>query len=227
MPNPIVQVSGLNFSFGRDELRRQILYDIGLEIYPGEIVILEGPSGSGKTTLLTLLSGLRTFHEGSIKLFDTEICGADQRELVLMRRRIGYIFQHHNLLEFLTARRNVEIMFELHPEVQSLEASRRTEEMLTAMGLQSHFDSLPNKMSGGQKQRVAIARALVTEPSLILADEPTAALDKVTGRQVVELLQTLSRSKAIPILMVTHDNRILDIADRIVRIEDGRLLEAN
>lgn len=227
MPNPIVQVSGLNFSFGRDELRRQILFDIGLEIYPGEIVILEGPSGSGKTTLLTLLSGLRTFHEGSIKLFDTEICGADQRELVLMRRRIGYIFQHHNLLEFLTARRNVEIMFELHPEVQSLEASRRTEEMLTAMGLQSHFDSLPNKMSGGQKQRVAIARALVTEPSLILADEPTAALDKVTGRQVVELLQTLSRSKAIPILMVTHDNRILDIADRIVRIEDGRLLEAN
>lgn len=227
MPDPIVQVSGLNFSFGRDELRRQILYDIHLEIYPGEIVILEGPSGSGKTTLLTLLSGLRTFHEGSIKLFGTEICGADQRELVLMRRRIGYIFQHHNLLEFLTARRNVEIMFELQPEVESQEARRRTEEMLTAMGLQSHFDSLPNKMSGGQKQRVAIARALVTEPNLILADEPTAALDKVTGRQVVELLQTLSRSKSIPILMVTHDNRILDIADRIVRIEDGRLLEAN
>lgn len=227
MPDPIVQVSGLNFSFGRDELRRQILYDIHLEIYPGEIVILEGPSGSGKTTLLTLLSGLRTFHEGSIKLFGTEICGADQRELVLMRRRIGYIFQHHNLLEFLTARRNVEIMFELQPEVESQEARRRTEEMLAAMGLQSHFDSLPNKMSGGQKQRVAIARALVTEPNLILADEPTAALDKVTGRQVVELLQTLSRSKSIPILMVTHDNRILDIADRIVRIEDGRLLEAN
>jgi putative ABC transport system ATP-binding protein len=227
MPDPIVQVSGLNFSFGRDELRRQILYDIALEIYPGEIVILEGPSGSGKTTLLTLLSGLRTFHEGSIKLFGTEICGRDQRELVLMRRRIGYIFQHHNLLEFLTARRNVEIMFELQPEIESQEARRRTEEMLTAMGLQSHFDSLPNKMSGGQKQRVAIARALVTEPNLILADEPTAALDKVTGRQVVELLQRLSRSKSIPILMVTHDNRILDIADRIVRIEDGRLLEAN
>ncbi len=227
MPDPIVQVSGLNFSFGRDELRRQILYEIALEIYPGEIVILEGPSGSGKTTLLTLLSGLRTFHEGSIKLFGTEICGADQRELVLMRRRIGYIFQHHNLLEFLTARRNVEIMFELQPEVKSQEARSRTEEMLTAMGLQNHFDSLPNKMSGGQKQRVAIARALVTEPNLILADEPTAALDKVTGRQVVELLQTLSRSKSIPILMVTHDNRILDIADRIVRIEDGRLLEAS
>ena len=185
------------------------------------------PSGSGKTTLLTLLSGLRTFHEGSIKLFGTEICGADQHELVLLRRRIGYIFQHHNLLEFLTARRNVEIMFELQPSVSQKEASFRTEEILSAMGLQNQFDSFPNKMSGGQKQRVAIARALVTGPSLILADEPTAALDKVTGRQVVELLQTISRSKSIPLLMVTHDNRILDIADRIVQMEDGRLVENN
>jgi putative ABC transport system ATP-binding protein len=226
MLEPIVQVSGLNFSFGNAELRRQILYDISLEIYPGEIVILEGPSGSGKTTLLTLISGLRTFREGSIKLFGTEICGADQNDLVLLRRRIGYIFQHHNLLEFLTARRNVEIMFELQPAADRMEAKQRTEKMLASMGLHNHFDSLPNKMSGGQKQRVAIARALVTEPNLILADEPTAALDKVTGRQVVELLQTLSRSKSIPILMVTHDNRILDIADRIVRIEDGRLIEA-
>lgn len=225
MPDPVVQVSGLNFSFGNGELCRQILYDIELDIYPGEIVILEGPSGSGKTTLLTLLSGLRTFHEGSIKLFGTELCGADQQELVLLRRRIGYIFQHHNLLEFLTARRNVEIMFELQPSVSQKEAQARTEEILSAMGLQNHFDSFPNKMSGGQKQRVAIARALVTGPSLILADEPTAALDKVTGRQVVEILQTISRSKSIPILLVTHDNRILDIADRIVRIEDGRLNE--
>jgi putative ABC transport system ATP-binding protein len=225
MPDPVVQVSGLNFSFGNGELCRQILYDIELDIYPGEIVILEGPSGSGKTTLLTLLSGLRTFHEGSIKLFGTELCGANQQDLVLLRRRIGYIFQHHNLLEFLTARRNVEIMFELQPFVSQREAQARTEEILISMGLQNHFDSFPNKMSGGQKQRVAIARALVTGPSLILADEPTAALDKVTGRQVVELLQTISRSKSIPILMVTHDNRILDIADRIVRIEDGRLIE--
>lgn len=223
MPEPIVKVSALNFSFGSDELRRQILDDIDLQIDPGEIVILEGPSGSGKTTLLTLLSGLRTFHEGSIKLFGTEICGLGQHDLVLLRRRIGYIFQHHNLLEFLSARRNVEIMFELHPTIDRREARARTDEMLAAMGLQQQFDSLPNKLSGGQRQRVAIARALVTSPDLILADEPTAALDKVTGRQVVELLQQLSRSKSIPILMVTHDSRILDIADRIVRIEDGRL----
>ncbi len=223
MPEPIVKVSSLNFSYGSGQLRRQILYDVSLEIRPGEVVILEGPSGSGKTTLLTLLSGLRTFHDGSIKLFGSEICGAEQHQLIHLRRRIGYIFQHHNLLDFLSARRNVEIMFELHPQIDRREARARTEQMLTAIGLQNHFDVLPNKLSGGQRQRVAIARALVTSPDLILADEPTAALDKVTGRQVVELLQQLSRSKSIPILMVTHDNRILDIADRIIRIEDGRL----
>ncbi len=116
-------------------------------------------------------------------------------------------------------------MFELHPNVDRNEAKQRTENILSAIGLQNQFDSLPIRMSGGQKQRVAIARALVTEPKLILADEPTAALDKVTGRQVVELLQSLAKSKSIPILMVTHDNRILDIADRIVQIEDGRLVE--
>ncbi|MFO0818613.1 MAG: ATP-binding cassette domain-containing protein [Pirellulales bacterium] len=224
MQAPIVEVTGLNFAFGSGELRRQILHDVHLKIAAGEIVILEGPSGSGKTTLLTLLSGLRSFHDGSIKLFGNEICGADQHELVMLRRRVGYIFQHHNLLDFLSARRNVEVMFELHPAIDRREARARTEEMLTAMGLQNHFESLPAKLSGGQRQRVAIARALVTKPDLILADEPTAALDKSTGRQVVELLQQLSRSKAIPILMVTHDGRILDIADRIIRIEDGRLI---
>lgn len=224
---PIVQVSAVNFSFGALELRKQILFDIDLEIYPGEIVILEGPSGSGKTTLLTLISGLRTFHEGSIKLFGTEICNATQHDLVTLRRRIGYIFQHHNLLEFLTARRNVELMFELHPTID--EPSKRTlaEEMLAAVGLCDHMDFFPSQLSGGQRQRVAIARALVTNPGLILADEPTAALDKVTGRQIVELLQRIARSQSIPILMVTHDSRILDIADRIVRIEDGRLINTS
>jgi putative ABC transport system ATP-binding protein len=225
--DPVVQVSSVNFSFGAIELRKQILFDIDLEIYPGEIVILEGPSGSGKTTLLTLISGLRTFHEGSIKLFGVEICGAAQHDLVTLRRRIGYIFQHHNLLDFLTARRNVELMFELHPSIDRQQSRTRTEEILSAVGLQNHVDFFPHQMSGGQRQRVAIARALVTNPGLILADEPTAALDKVTGRQIVELLQGIARSQSIPILMVTHDSRILDIADRIVRIEDGRLLKSS
>jgi putative ABC transport system ATP-binding protein len=224
---PIVQVSEVNFSFGAFELRKQILFDIDLEIYPGEIVILEGPSGSGKTTLLTLISGLRTFHEGSIKLFGTEICNAAQHDLVTLRRRIGYIFQHHNLLEFLTARRNVELMFELHPTIDEPCKRTRTEEMLAAVGLRDQMDFFPSQLSGGQRQRVAIARALVTNPGLILADEPTAALDKVTGRQIVELLQRIARSQSIPILMVTHDSRILDIADRIVRIEDGRLINTS
>ncbi len=177
---PIFQVSAVNFSFGARELRKQILFDIALEIYPGEIVILEGPSGSGKTTLLTLIGGLRTFHEGSMKLFGTEICNAAQQDLVTLRRRIGYIFQHRNLLEFLTARRNVELMFELYPTIDEPNKRTRTEEILAAVGLRDHIDFFPSPLSGGQ--RVAIARALVTNPGLILADEPTAALDKVTGR---------------------------------------------
>ncbi|MFN7732016.1 MAG: ATP-binding cassette domain-containing protein [Pirellula sp.] len=225
MPDPVVRVSSLNFSFGEGTLRRQVLHEVSLTIEAGEIVILEGPSGSGKTTLLTLLSGLRSFQDGSIQLFGNELCGASPQVLMQMRRRIGYIFQHHNLLNCLTARRNVEIMFELQASISSAEARARTEQMLSQVGLQDQMESLPATLSGGQRQRVAIARALVTSPSLILADEPTASLDKTTGRQVVELLQKVSRAKSIPILMVTHDHRILDIADRTLRMEDGKLIE--
>lgn len=222
-PTP-VSVKALNFAFGTGELRRTILLDINLEIGPGEIVILEGPSGSGKTTLLSLICGLRYFQEGSIEIFGEELRQLESTRLLRIRRQIGYIFQHHNLLESLTARRNVQLMFELFPHVTAKEARDRSEQMLAALGLEERLDSLPNQLSGGQRQRVSIARALVTQPKLILADEPTAALDKTTGRQVVDLLQKLARSHSIPVMMVTHDNRILDIADRILRIEDGRLL---
>ncbi len=224
---PIVEVTSVNFSFANDDLHRQILFNVNFQLFPGEIVIVEGPSGCGKTTLLTLICGLRTLREGSIKVFGHEICGAGPQRLVWLRRKIGFIFQQHNLLGFLTARRNVEIMFELPLGVTGEEAKRRSEAILRQMGLEDHLDSFPERMSGGQRQRVAIARALVTQPRLILADEPTAALDKVSGRKVVELLQQLARSNGIPILMVTHDSRILDIADRIIRMEDGRLFESH
>jgi putative ABC transport system ATP-binding protein len=197
-----------------------------LTIHRGEIVILAGPSGSGKTTILTLISGLRTLQEGSIQLFGHELFGASPELLVQLRRRIGFIFQAHNILSFLTARQNVEVSFELHPEIPRNEIRSRTEEIMVELGLEDRIDAYPDKLSGGQKQRVAIARALAARPDLVLADEPTSALDGQSGRTVVTLMEKLARSHGIPILMVTHDHRIFDTADRVVEFEDGMIKES-
>lgn len=213
----------LNFSFGEGELQKQILFDVSFNVAPGEVVLLTGPSGSGKTTLLTLVGGLRRVRHGELTVLSHALHQSTLAELVLVRRNIGFIFQQHNLLPFLTARKNVELVFQLHPHVPADEVRRRSEELLTRVGLGDRLDYHPARLSGGQKQRVAIARALVAEPKLILADEPTAALDSQTGRDVVDLLQELARSRGCPVLMVTHDNRVLDIADRIIHMEDGRI----
>lgn len=222
---PIISARSLNFAFGEGELRKQILFDVSCDVSPGEIVLLTGPSGSGKTTLLTLIGGLRRTTDGELTVLSRAMHRATRNDQVASRREIGFIFQQHNLLEFLSARKNVELMFQLHPEVPAAEARFRSVEMLTRVGLGDRLDYHPSRLSGGQKQRVAIARALVTQPRLILADEPTAALDSHSGRDVVELLQALARDRGCPILMVTHDNRVLDIADRVLRMEDGRLVD--
>ena len=213
----------LNFSFGEGELQKQILFDVTFNVAPGEVVLLTGPSGSGKTTLLTLIGGLRHVRNGELTVLSHSLHHATAAELVMVRRNIGFIFQQHNLLPFLTARMNVELMFQLHPEVPPDEARLRSAELLTRVGLGDRLDYHPARLSGGQKQRVAIARALAAEPKLILADEPTASLDSQSGRDVVDLLQELARSRGCPVLMVTHDNRVLDIADRIIHMEDGRI----
>jgi putative ABC transport system ATP-binding protein len=220
---PVVSIKNLNYYFGKGSLRKQILFDIRLEIQPGEIVLMTGPSGSGKTTLLTLMGGLRSPQEGSLKILGQELAGATKNQLVQVRRNIGYIFQAHNLLKCLTARQNVQMSLELHPQFSSQEAVAKAEAMLAVVGLGSHINYYPDNLSGGQKQRVAIARALVSHPKLVLADEPTAALDSKSGRDVVELMQRLAKEQGCSILMVTHDNRVLDIADRIVHMEDGHL----
>jgi putative ABC transport system ATP-binding protein len=220
---PVIDIKTLNYYYGKGALEKQILFDINLEIYAGEIVIMTGPSGSGKTTLLSLIGGLRSVQEGSLKFLEQELCGASQKKLVQARRKIGYIFQAHNLLEFLTARQNVQMSVELKEDVSQPAATTQSEAMLQAVGLGDRLDYYPENLSGGQKQRVAIARALVNHPPLVLADEPTAALDKKSGRDVVELMQSLAKEQGSTILMVTHDNRILDIADRIINMEDGRL----
>lgn len=223
-PEPVISIQHINHYYGKGALRRQILFDINLEIYPGEIVLMTDPSGSGKTTLLSLIGGLRSVQEGSLKFLGKELYRASQTKLVNIRRNIGYIFQAHNLLEFLTARQNVQMAVELNKNISQKEAIAKAESILRAVGLGQRINYYPDSLSGGQKQRIAIARALVNNPALVLADEPTAALDKQSGRDVVELMQRLAKEQGTSILLVTHDNRILDIADRIVEMEDGILV---
>jgi putative ABC transport system ATP-binding protein len=220
---PVVMMAGVNHFFGKGNLRKQILFDIDLTLNKGEVVILKGPSGSGKTTLLTLMGGLRSAQTGSLKVFGQELVGAKKNQLLKIRRHVGYIFQAHNLLESLTARQNVQMSVELHDHPTARDAKQRAIAMLEAVGLGDHIDYQPRNLSGGQKQRVAIARALVSHPKMILADEPTAALDSKSGHDVVELMRKLAREQGSTILIVTHDNRILDVADRIIELEDGRL----
>jgi putative ABC transport system ATP-binding protein len=199
-----------------------VLFNITLDIYPGEIVLLEGPSGSGKTTLLTLISGLRSCQSGRLNVLDFQLDGSSNNQLIALRRKIGYIFQSHNLIKSLTVLQNVKMALEtshLSGRRKDLQAT----DILDSVGLKSWIHSYPDDLSGGQKQRVAIARALVRHPKIVLADEPTSSLDSKSGRQVVTLIQQLAREQNCTILMVTHDNRILDIADRILHMEDGRL----
>lgn len=227
MTEPLVNIQRLNHTFGHGALEKQVLFDINLQLQPGEIVILTGPSGCGKTTLLTLMGGLRNVQHSlqtSLKIAGHELCGASQKELVEIRRYVGYIFQAHNLLKCLTARQNVQMSLELHSHFSPQELKQRSQAMLTAVGLADHINYYPDNLSGGQKQRVAIARALVSHPKLVLADEPTAALDSKSGRNVVEIMQKLAKEQNSTILLVTHDDRILDIADRIIKMEDGCLI---
>ncbi|QFZ13580.1 ATP-binding cassette domain-containing protein [Anabaena sp. YBS01] len=220
---PAIAISHLNHYYGEGSLKKQILFDINLTIQPGEIVIMTGPSGSGKTTLLTLIGSLRSVQSGSLEILGKELSGATKNEMVEVRRNIGYIFQAHNLLGFLTAQQNVQMPFEMNQSISFRAATTKAAEMLTTVGLGEKLNYYPDDLSGGQKQRVAIARALVHHPKLVLADEPTAALDSKSGRDVVNLMQKLAKEQGCTILLVTHDNRILDIADRIIHMEDGYL----
>jgi putative ABC transport system ATP-binding protein len=219
----IIEIKNLNQYFGKASLRNQILGNINLSIQAGEVVIMTGPSGSGKTTLLTLIGALRSVQEGSLKFLGQELYGASNEDLIQVRRQIGYIFQGHNLLSFLTARQNVQMSLELHQKISEAEARQKSEAILCAVKLEQRINYYPSDLSGGQKQRVAIARALVNHPKLVLADEPTAALDSKSGRDVINLMQELAKKQHCAILIVTHDNRILDVADRIIEMEDGQL----
>jgi ABC exporter DevA family ATP-binding subunit len=220
---PVI-IEDVSYSYSTQVSERKVLNEVSLRIDPGEIVILTGPSGSGKTTLITLIGALRAAQSGSVKVLGRELLNADEKTLTAARREIGYIFQQHNLLESLTVADNVLMSLQLADEKLSRKEQRqRVEQVLTEVGLAEHIDKYPPALSGGQKQRAGIARALVTRPSLILADEPTASLDKESGRTVVNLIQQLCKDQGASVVLVTHDNRILDVADRILHLEDGEI----
>lgn len=220
-----IEVRGLTKSYGEGETAVHALRDINLDVRGGELLLMLGPSGSGKTTLLSIMGCILSATYGSVRVHGRETVGLKQRELPRVRLdNIGFIFQGFNLFPALSASENVEIALDLKG-VRGRQARRRAGELLGRVGLGDKLDASPSNLSGGQKQRVAIARALAGDPAIILADEPTAALDSTSGRIVMEMLKDLARERERAVVIVTHDSRAFDYADRIVRIEDGRLFD--
>jgi putative ABC transport system ATP-binding protein len=203
-----------------------VLKNVTISIQKGEIVIMTGPSGSGKTTFLTIVGGLRQAFDGSVEVLGRQLINSSDQVKVSIRQQTGYIFQQHNLLKSLTAQQNVSMTLEMFNTMTERERLERAAEMLKAVGLGDRLDHKPDQLSGGQRQRVSIARALVGQPKIVLADEPTASLDKQSGQEAVSILKRLAKESGASILLVTHDYRILDIADRVVELEDGVIRNA-
>jgi len=222
----LIDVRNLNFSFGSGELTQPVLKNVTISIEKGEIVIMTGPSGSGKTTFLTIIGGLRQASSGSVKVLDQQLINSTEQVKVKVRQQTGYIFQQHNLLKPLTALQNVSMTLEMHNHLTERERLAHATEMLKAVGLGDRLHYKPEQLSGGQRQRVSIARALVGKPKIVLADEPTASLDKQSGQDAVSILKQLAKELGTTILLVTHDYRILDMADRVVELEDGMIQNA-
>ena len=214
----------IEMAFGTNGLKTRVLFDVDLEVASGELTMLVGPSGCGKTTLLSILSGTLKPTGGEVEVMGNVITRMkDSEKVILRRRRIGFIFQQYNLLPALTAAENAAMA--LVADGMPLKvAAEKARVVLETLGMGPHADKLPRQLSGGQQQRVAIARAIVHEPDLVVCDEPTAALDAETGRQVMELLKDAAAGPGRAVLVVTHDNRIYRYADRIVAMEDGRIV---
>lgn len=223
MTAPVIAATNLCQFFGEGEFRTQVLFDNTITVPGGQMVIMTGPSGSGKTTLLTLIGALRAVQQGELRVLGRDMVGLDTAALTIVRREIGFIFQMHNLFDSLTALENIQMSAHVCG-VPAEEGKKRGIALLKRLGLGHRIDYKPKALSGGQRQRVAVARALVNRPKLILADEPTAALDKESGQEVVGLLKELTDIDGSAVMMVTHDHRILDVADRVVNMIDGRIM---
>jgi putative ABC transport system ATP-binding protein len=227
MSHHAIEVKNLKKIYGVGPTAYEALRGVDFQVDPGEFVMLSGPSGSGKTTLLSIVGCVLSGTSGQVHLLGRDISKASEPELAELRlSTIGFVFQAHNLLASLTVLDNVKLLLELRG-IPPVEAGRRAARMLEAVNLGEKLASRPRDLSGGQRQRVAIARALAGDPPLVLADEPTAALDAQNGLAVSELLRSLAKQSNRTVVVVTHDSRIFHLADRIVHIEDGRIKEAS
>jgi putative ABC transport system ATP-binding protein len=225
MANSTLQVTRVTKRYGAGATQVAAVRDVSLSVAPGEIVLIMGPSGSGKTTLLSMLGALLKPTEGTIQLNSTVISALAENRLPDIRlRQFGFIFQDFNLLSALTALENVTIVAEL-TGLGNGAARKKATAILTGLGLGGRLNFLPEKLSGGEKQRVAIARALVNDPALILADEPTANLDSKIGHEIMRLLRRIAKEGGRSVVIVSHDQRIKDIADRVLWLEDGQFKE--
>jgi putative ABC transport system ATP-binding protein len=223
--NPLVKIAGVHKYFTRGNERIDVLQGVNLDIPKGDFLALMGPSGSGKTTLLNLLGGLDTPSSGTIEIGGTNIASLTGGQLSRWRsHHIGFVFQLYNLLPVLTAERNVELPL-LLTKLSKAERAKRVAIALKVVGLAERSKHYPRQLSGGQEQRVGIARAIVTDPTLLLCDEPTGDLDRKAGDEILDLLHALNRDHGKTIVMVTHDPRAADRAARTLHLEKGMLLE--
>lgn len=223
---PAISIRNLHHSYKEGDGVKEVLHGISLDFNAGEIVIIMGPSGSGKSTLLKLIGAQLTIQKGEIRIDKDNLHGANQAMLRKIRRKIGFIFQSHHLISSISVIQNVQIPLAFDRRHTGESSRALALEALETVGISAQAYKKPVHLSGGQKQRVAIARALIRKPAIVLADEPTASLDEKTGREVVEIIKRMSKVLGVTVVLVTHDNRILDIADRIVNLVDGRLKNA-